>query len=436
MFSRMGAKALKPDLGKTIAICEILGNPERKFRSVHIAGTNGKGSVSHMMAAVLQQHGFKTGLFTSPHLRDFRERIRINGEMVPKDFVTDFVARSMAFTTEIKPSFFELTFGMAMDYFAEEQVDVAVIETGLGGRLDSTNVIVPKLSIITNIGYDHMDVLGDTLEKIAQEKAGIIKEKVPVIIGETHRETRSVFINTAAQRHAGIYFADKLFKVTAAEVSNGFMNLVIEEVSTGHADSWQLDLTAGYQKKNVLSVLQAVRLLQREFRLDNDKVRQALSEVVQLTNFEGRWQIIHQRPLIIMDVGHNSDGIRQLTAQLTSMKYNRLHIVTGMVKDKDVSAVLELLPRDADYYFTNAHIARALPARELLLHAAERGLAGVAVDDVNEAILAACHHCYKDDLILVCGSVFVVGEADTQRILKSLEGIEIPDNPDIFHQQL
>lgn len=429
MFSRTGAKALKPDLTKTIAICEHLGNPERKFPSVHIAGTNGKGSVSHMMAAIFQQHGYKTGLFTSPHLHDFRERIRINGEVVPKEFVTTFVEKMQSFANDIKPSFFELTFGMAMEYFARERIDVAVIETGLGGRLDSTNVVLPELSVITNIGYDHMDVLGDTLEKIAGEKAGIIKEGIPVVIGETHPETRPVFIRTAEQKHAAIYFADQLMSVENARIEEGVLDLTVRENSSGSECSYQLDLTGDYQRKNLLSVLQAVKLLRDRFHLDDEKVKRALSDVIHLTNLEGRWQMIHRQPYMVMDVGHNVDGIRQLIQQLARMKYARLHIVTGMVKDKDINAVLEILPKEADYYFTNAHIARALPAKQLLQQAIEKGLNGKDFDDVNDAILDAYRHASPDDLILICGSVFVVGEVDTKRILRLAKEDESKTQP-------
>ncbi len=420
MFSRIGGRALKADLGKTIAICEYLGHPERKFKSIHIAGTNGKGSVTHMMAAVFQENGYKTALFTSPHLRDFRERIKINGQMVPQEFVVDFVQKIKDFAENLKPSFFELTFGMAMDYFASQRVDVAAIETGLGGRLDSTNVILPELSIITNIGYDHMDILGDTLEKIAGEKAGIVKEGIPVIIGETHSETSPVFIRTAENRHSPIYFADQLFSVVNSEVKDGYLFLTIRDNGSGKEEIFQLDLIADYQKKNVLSVVKAVDILGVKFTLSADAVKRALTKVAELTNLEGRWQVLGQHPYIVMDVGHNSDGIGQLIKQLSHMRFDRLHIVTGMVKDKDINAVLNLYPKEALYYFTNAHITRALPAGQLKVKAEEKGLHGKDYDDVNEAVLSAFRNSSENDLILICGSVFVVGEVDV-RLVKTLK---------------
>lgn len=415
MFSRTGSKALKKDLSRTIALCKFLGHPERKFKSVHIAGTNGKGSVCHMLSAIFQENGFKTGLFTSPHLHDFRERIKINGQLVPQSFVVDFVEKTLGYTADFKPSFFELTFGMTMAYFAAEQVDIAVIETGLGGRLDSTNVILPELSVITNIGYDHMDILGNTLDKIAGEKAGIIKEGIPVVIGETHPETEQVFISTAVKRNAPICFADQQFTVIKSELRKDFLEVTVDEVRKNEPETYSIDLTGRYQLKNLLTVLQSVQLLKKKFSFDSNKIKQALSHVVSLTGFEGRWQILRQRPYIVMDVGHNVDGVRQVMEQLKHLNYRQLHIVTGMVKDKDIGSVLSLWPAEARYYFTNAHIARAMPAQQLKEKAAAKGLYGEAWDDVNEAIEKACAEAGEDDLILISGSVFVVGEVDIER---------------------
>lgn len=413
MFSRTGPKNFKPDLKKTLDICEWLGNPEMKFRSVHIAGTNGKGSVCNMLAAIFQEHGYKTGLYTSPHLHDFRERIRINGKMIPKKSVIEFVNRTKKISEEIKPSFFELTFAMAMDYFAAQDVDIAVVETGLGGRLDSTNVIVPELCVITNIGMDHTDVLGDTLAKIAFEKAGIIKNKVPVVIGEYLPETKPVFELKAAEQQAPLFFAQEIVEVISTP-GNNYLTVLHEK--SGRHSRYTLDLKGSYQQKNLATVLQSVALLKTAFHFDDDKVRLALSHVMKSTGLQGRWQIVHQKPLLVLDVAHNADGIKYLVQQVRELPHRKLHIVTGMVRDKDVSAVLSLLPKNADYYFTNAHIARAMPAKDLRQLAASYSLTGKVYDDVNEAVIAAIQNAVAEDIILVCGSVFVVGEVDVTKI--------------------
>jgi len=418
MFSRTGAKAMKADLRNTLAICAHLGNPQNKIKTIHIAGTNGKGSVSHMLAAIFQQNGYKTGLFTSPHLRDYRERIKVNGEMITKEFVTAFIQQNMEYAETVRPSFFELTFALAMEYFYVQKVDVAVIETGLGGRLDSTNVITPELSIITNIGYDHMDILGNTLEKIAGEKAGIIKEGVPVVIGETHSETWSVFVNKAKEMHASVTFADQTYEVHRSEVANGLLSLQVSDKFSGSVLEYSTDLTGIYQKKNLLTVLASVSLLQKKFHLNPELTQLALKNVCRLTAFEGRWQILHTGPLVVMDVGHNADGILQILAQLGTLTFEKLHFITGMVKDKDVHAVLSQLPGTATYYFTNAHIARALPADELRKKAESYELYGKAYDNVNDAILAALSNANENDLILICGSIFVVGEVEINRFQK------------------
>lgn len=421
MFSRTGAKAVKLDLAKTKAICEHLGSPEKKFLSVHVAGTNGKGSVCNMLAAIFQIHGYKTGLYTSPHLHDFRERIRINGRMVPESFVIDFVEKNRSFAESVRPSFFELTFGMAMDYFAREQVDMVIIETGLGGRLDSTNVVVPELSVITNIGWDHMDILGDTLEKIAMEKAGIIKKNVPVLIGETQAETKDVFNAVARMRSSSIVFADQNFRIVHKQTStNGTEGVSVKQLATGEVITYHPDLTGIYQDKNLITVLAAAQLLKQPFKLENERIKEALSKVCLLTGFEGRWQVIRRNPLVIMDVAHNADGIRQVMNHLTNLSYGHLHIITGMVKDKDIRAVLQLLPAEAKYYFTNAHIPRALPAVELKEKAAQYHLAGENYDDVNDALSAALQEADAEDLILICGSVFVIGEVQTDKIKTAL----------------
>ena len=411
MFSRIGDLAIKKDLINTIKLCEALGNPHTKFKSIHIAGTNGKGSTSHMLAAVLQTAGYKTGLYTSPHLKDFRERIKVNGEMVAEDFVIDFTERIKPMIEEIHPSFFEITVAMAFEYFAQQKVDVAVVEVGLGGRLDSTNIITPELSIITNIGWDHMNILGDTLEKIAFEKAGIIKQNIPVVIGETAVETKNVFISKATEQNAPISFADKKRFITDWRTEK---NHLLAEVAANEKQDhqlYQLDLAGQYQTKNLLTVLEAVTVLKTKgWQLHDDVIKKALSRTKQINGLHGRWEIIHQHPTIILDVGHNIDGINQIVRQLENMDAPHVHIVMGMVKDKDINAVLALLPKDASYYFTKSQIPRALPEKELMQKANEIGLSGQHYPEVNIALKAALDRANKEDLILVCGSVFVVGE--------------------------
>lgn len=424
MYSRIGAAAYKEDLHNTIALCKALDDPHTKFKSIHIAGTNGKGSTSHMLAAILQQAGYKTGLYTSPHLKDFRERIKIDGEMVSEDFVIDFVERTKKVSEEIKPSFFELTVAMAFDFFEKEKVDIAVIETGLGGRLDSTNIITPLLSIITNIGYDHMDILGDTLEKIAAEKAGIIKPGVPVVIGEYLPETKKVFVDKALQCKAPIFFAQDGYAVSNVKYSMQLLSCYVTGIDQNATEYFELDLNGLYQTKNIRTVLCAEGILMYlGFNISNEAEKTALKNVKKLTGLYGRWDVISTNPTIILDVAHNEDGIKQLLHQLSvvsgessgvSGKAQVVHFVIGMVKDKDVSKVLSLLPKQATYYFTNAHIDRALPHKDLQEKAKAFELHGESFDDVNEAIKAAKLNAAADDIILVCGSVFLVAEADPE----------------------
>ena len=412
LFSRTGAKAYKADLKNTLALCDYLDNPQNKIKTIHIAGTNGKGSVSHMLAAIFQQCGYKTGLYTSPHLKDFRERIKINGKMIPKSFVTDFVEKNNTISEEIKPSFFELTFVMALDYFSKENVEIAIIETGLGGRLDSTNVITPQLSVITNIGYDHMDILGDSLEKIAFEKAGIIKPGIPVVIGEIIPETKSIFVNKAKETTSPLFFAEKRNKILSTKYDNKYL-----EIKTIHSEDekishYQLDLNGFYQQKNLLTLLTAIEVLQNNFDLKKRNIKKALLKVKTLTGISGRWEVIHKKPLVVLDVAHNEDGIRQLVNQINQSKFKELHIIFGMVKDKDPDKVLNQLPQKAKYYFTKAHIPRALPEEELQQKARRYHLIGPAFPNVNKALNAALDFASKEDLVIVCGSVFVVGEVD------------------------
>ncbi len=412
MFSRIGIAAYKKDLHNTIELCNGLGNPEKKFRSIHVAGTNGKGSTSHMLAAILQGAGYKTGLYTSPHIKDFRERIRVNGKMVPKDFVVDFVKRTRISSDEIKPSFFELTVAMAFDHFAREKVDIAVIETGLGGRLDSTNVITPVLSVITNIGYDHINILGTTLPEIANEKAGIIKKDTAVVIGETLPETITVFSNKAREMNAAIHFAEQVFTVENTRSEGTHLLCDIRNIKTSATDQLKTDLAGLYQSKNICTVLTAVDLLNElGFSITKPVLHKALQHVKSITGLRGRWDIVENDPTIILDVGHNEDGLKQILYQLkNNYPSSNYHFVLGFVHDKDITKLLELLPKDAVYYFTNAHIPRALPYETLQQLAASAGLNGNGYDDVNDAVKAAKLSAAKNDVIIVCGSFFIIAE--------------------------
>ena len=414
MFSRIGTAAYKSDLHNTIELCAALDNPETKFKSIHIAGTNGKGSTSHMLAAILQQAGYKTGLYTSPHLKDFRERIRLNGQLIPQDFVIDFTEKNKALTEAIQPSFFELTVAMAFDFFASEKVDIAIIETGLGGRLDSTNVITPILSVITNIGWDHMNILGDSLPKIAFEKAGIIKPNIPVVIGEYLPETKPVFIEKATKENAPIYFVQDEYRVDNINITSQNLQCTITNIIQNVTEQFLLDLNGIYQSKNLCTVLFAESiLLNQGFLIDNETEKIALANVKKITGLQGRWQVLQEAPTLVLDVAHNEAGISQVLTHLKFVYPDKpYHFVIGMVKDKEIDAVLKLLPAGADYYFTSAHIPRALPAKHLQVKAAALGLTGNCFDDVNEAIAAAKLAAEKDAVIMVCGSVFLIGEVN------------------------
>ena len=416
MFSRIGVAAYKADLHNTIELCKALGDPHTKFKSIHIAGTNGKGSTSHMLAAILQQAGYKTGLYTSPHLKDFRERIKINGQMISEEFVVDFVQRTKSISESVEPSFFELTVAMAFDYFEKQKVDIAVIETGLGGRLDSTNIITPVLSVITNIGYDHMNILGNTLEEIAAEKAGIIKPNVPVVIGEYLPQTKNIFLSKAKEMNAPVYLSQDEYEVSNINYTVRSLCCDVRSIRHNITESFELDLNGLYQVKNLCTVLSAEGILmQQDFKIKNADEKKALKKVKSLTGFYGRWDVIHEQPAIILDVAHNEDGIKQLLKQLSlvSPDSSAIHFVMGMVRDKDVTKILSILPKDARYYFSNAHIDRALPHEELKNKAAGCGLTGESFDDVNLALKAARKRAAPGDTIVVCGSVFLVAEADT-----------------------
>jgi dihydrofolate synthase / folylpolyglutamate synthase len=411
MYSRIGAAAFKNDLTNTITLCNQLNNPQKKFKSVHIAGTNGKGSVSHMLAAVLQTAGYKTGLYTSPHLKDFRERIKIDGKEVSEEFVIAFTKKIKPLIEEIQPSFFEITVAMAFDYFAEQQVDIAIIEVGLGGRLDSTNIITPELSVITNIGYDHMNMLGNTLEAIAGEKAGIIKENIPVVVGEHNTITAPVFLNKAKEKNAVISFADKKRNITDWQWQHHELIAEVAEEHKTDRKHFHLDLTGIYQTKNLLTVLEACTVLHNMgWKTDELIIQKALPHVKKLTGLHGRWEIIHHNPTVILDVGHNEDGVKQIVQQLELTPHKNLHIILGMVKDKEIGKVLSLMPKSAEYYFTQAAIPRAMDAAVLKAEGEKNGLIGKTFTDVNIALKEAMIKAGKEDLILVCGSVFLVGE--------------------------
>jgi dihydrofolate synthase/folylpolyglutamate synthase len=413
MFSRMGSTAFKKDLTNIRILCERLSNPHTKFKTIHVGGTNGKGSVSHMLAAVLQAAGYETGLYTSPHLYDFRERIRINGEMVSESFVIDFVEKIKPVIEEIEPSFFEITVAMAFDYFSQQKLDVAVIEVGLGGRLDSTNIITPELSVITNIGWDHMNILGNTLEEIAAEKGGIIKENIPVVIGEREDETKTVFEQIAQQKHSPLFFAEDQYQSLSYEWKNDHLLLEVLKANENKTCSFELDLPGIYQRKNLCTVLTSVDQLNRiGFRISQQQMAGALKNVKQTTGLKGRWEVIHKNPVVVLEVAHNKEGIEQMLHHLKKVSYKKLHFIFGVVKDKDITKMLELLPKEAGYYFTQAHIPRALAATELKEKAATFFLHGEAYDDVNAALQKALNNANNNDLIIVCGSIFLVAEVD------------------------
>ncbi len=412
MFSRIGAAAYKKDIHNTIELCKALGNPQDKFKSIHIAGTNGKGSSSHMLAAMLQKQGYKTGLYTSPHIKDFGERIKINGEMIDRNFVIEFTERTKTICNEIQPSFFELTVSMAFEYFAVNKVDIAIIETGLGGRLDSTNIIKPILSIITNIGYDHTNLLGNTLEEIAFEKAGIIKHQTPVIVGEYLDNTKPIFEKKAAALYSPILFAEDNYTISEIKKETLLLKCCITDTKNNHTQNFALDLTGNYQLKNLRTIIAAKKVLSTlGFDINEENEKYALSHVKKLTGLKGRWDIISEAPTVIHDVAHNKDGINSLLKQLhENYSHSNTHFVIGFVNDKDISSILELFPKNGTYYFTNAHNARALPHSTLKSLAQTHQLLGDSFDDINVALAFAKKQANKNDVIVVCGSFFILAE--------------------------
>lgn len=408
VFHKIGGAAYKEGLDNTLALDERFNHPHTHYKTIHIAGTNGKGSISHTLAAVFQSAGYKTGLYTSPHLVDFRERIRVNREMIRKEYVVEYVAQNKEFFEQLQPSFFELTMMMAFCYFESQKVDVALIEVGLGGRLDSTNVITPELAIISNISFDHMQFLGDTLEKIAGEKAGIIKPHIPVVIGEAGSSgVKSVFLQKASQKEAPIFFAEEEQPLLAATKSTG--GWMYDTKDYKHLEG---ELGGLAQLKNTVTVLSALKVLkERGFMLPDAAVYKGFKEVTTLTGLMGRWQIVRKHPKVICDTGHNSGGIQYVAEQLQQEQYRNLRIVIGMVNDKDITAVLELLPTEAIYYFTKADIPRALSEQLLQEQALQFGLQGHNFPSVKEAVAKALQDCDPDDLLFIGGSNFIIAEA-------------------------
>lgn len=412
MFQQVGAVAYTGSLDNTLVLDSRLGHPHKNFSSLHIAGTNGKGSVAHMLAAVLQEAGFRTGLYTSPHMRDFRERIRVNGQCIGKEAVVEFTGRNKDLMEQIQPSFFEITVALAFDYFAAMKVDIAVVETGMGGRLDSTNILTPTVSVITNIGLDHTRFLGETLPKIATEKAGIIKNKVPVVIGQTQEATQEVFTRKAKEQNAPLVFADQLFTADHVRIVPGG-SLVMDIFKQKKLQFRELacDLPGMYQQKNIPTVMAVLGELDKQgVWISGAVIRSGISQVRKLTGLRGRWEIIGYDPLIVCDTAHNEDGLSAVTDQVKKTPHRRLHVVFGMVNDKDPGGVLKHLPENAVYYFTQAGIPRALNRHALANLAANAGLKGNVFDSPALALQAARNNASLGDMILVTGSTFVVAE--------------------------
>lgn len=417
VFQNIGARAFKPGLHTTRELCKALGDPQDKYPTIHIAGTNGKGSTSHMLAAILQESGYRVGLYTSPHLKDFRERIRVNGVCVPEEFIIDFVVDQKSNIDRLAPSFFEVTVAMAFAYFEEANVDVAVIEVGMGGRLDSTNVITPELAVITNISFDHMQFLGDTLGKIAGEKAGIIKQGVPVVVSEYQNAEIGDVITAAAETvGAPLTFASEVFEVNFVALAEGKMLVDVQDKASGALVSEGLaaDLTGSYQLKNIAGVWAAKDVLvSKGWKITDDSVKRALQSVSAITGLKGRWQQLRQNPDVYCDTAHNTAGLTMTLAQFDSVCKGRKRFVVGFVGDKDISTMLQLFPKDADYYFCEPSNMRALKAQELQSRALEHGLIGKAFSNVNGALAEAIKESAPNDAIYVGGSTFVVADIES-----------------------
>jgi dihydrofolate synthase / folylpolyglutamate synthase len=414
MFTRVGGAAYKEGLGNILKICEALGSPHLKFKSIHVAGTNGKGSTSHSIAAILQIAGYRTGLYTSPHLYDFRERIRINGEKIAKESVVAFIENHKSLIDEVRPSFFEITVAMAFDYFAKEKVDYAVIEVGMGGRLDSTNIIRPVLSVITSISFDHKQFLGDTLQKIAAEKAGIIKYGVPVVISTTQSEVATVFERKAADENAPIFFAEEFWIILAedhVDSSQFLRRYGIESKRRPQMIALQCDLLGNYHSKNLSGILESVYQLQQQgVAISWENVVTAIGQVKKLTELRGRWQILSTKPLIITDIGHNPSGIEEAMKQLAAIPYARLHIVLGVMQDKELNEIASFLPKEAFYYAVVPELPRAMPSDQLTKNLLDFGLNAEDYSSVAKGIEIALSRALSDDLVFIGGSTFVVAE--------------------------
>jgi dihydrofolate synthase / folylpolyglutamate synthase len=411
VFEKVGQSALKPGLQNILLLCEALGNPHKKFKSIHVAGTNGKGSTSHLLASVLIASGYKTGLHTSPHLKSFTERLKINGQPAPEQEIVDFVEKHQNLIEKVKPSFFEISVAMAFDYFARQQVEIAVIEVGLGGRLDSTNIILPILSVITNIGLDHVAILGDTLQKIATEKAGIIKTSVPVVISENQPEISNVFIDKAKACQSVIYFASNNFKIKQISIEKSRRVVDVFKGKSLKYQNLKIDLLGEYQLKNLAGVLQGIEILnQLGFEINEYYLRVAFENCCNITNFKGRWTQLKENPIVIADVAHNFEGLTESINQINKYQYQNLNFVLGFVRDKDVRKILTLFPTLANYYFCQTNTPRALPAIELVEIAKEFNIHGKLFTDVNEAFEAALENSNSNDFIYVGGSTFVVSE--------------------------
>lgn len=412
MYQRVGKAAYKADLNNTLALDMYFSHPHKQFRSIHIAGTNGKGSTSHMLCSILMEAGYKVGLYTSPHLLDFRERIKVNGHAIGEKEVIDFVDKNKHIFEEINPSFFEMTVALAFKYFADQKVDIAVVEVGLGGRLDSTNIIEPDLSIITNIGLDHTDLLGDTLKKIAIEKAGIIKPNTPVVISELQEEIKDIFVNKAKECSAPLTFASSNFVIKKSTMKNGYQELDITNDKYGHTTKYELDMLGHYQSKNIAGVLASTEILATlGYEISKSHISKGLKNVITNTGIMGRWQIIGHNPLTICDTGHNLDGISVIVSQISRTPHKNLHMVIGMVGDKNIDGILQILPKNARYYFTRPSIPRGLDEKILAEKGKLIGLKGSEFPNVKNAIEAATRMASPDDLVFIGGSTFIVADA-------------------------
>ena len=411
MFQQAGGAAMKPGTERIERLCEALGNPQRRIRAVHIAGTNGKGSTAHLLCSILMAAGYRTGLFTSPHLHDFRERIRIDGQMITPEEVTAFVERAYEEIKRTDASFFEVTTAMAFDCFARHETDIAVIETGLGGRIDATNIITPTVSVITNIGYDHTDLLGDTLEQIAREKAGIIKPGVPVVIGETRPETAAVFIQKARELQASLTFADRRFACLSASLKENAQEFLLQSLTNGYRFRLESDLYGAYQQKNILTVLAAAEALQDAgIEISRRAVEEGTARCAAATGLQGRWQILSRHPYVVCDTGHNENGLAQTTRQIASCRYGKLYMILGFVRDKDLTRIWPLLPQEAEYLFTRPSCPRGLDEKALQSEAGEHGLRGGTAPDVNRAIAETAAKAGPEDMVYIGGSTYLVAD--------------------------